>query len=55
MKAMGQEVPVQKRILELNFSNPLVEQMKNEFEKDVKSEKLKDLVEYAYDQAVLLE
>jgi molecular chaperone HtpG len=29
--------------------------MKNEFEKDVKSEKLKDLVEYAYDQAVLLE
>ena len=55
MKAMGQEVPVQKRILELNSSNPLVEQMKNEFEKDVKSEKLKDLVEYAYDQAVLLE
>ncbi len=55
MKAMGQEVPAQKRILELNSSNPLIEQMKKEFEKDIKSEKLKDLVEYAYDQAVLLE
>jgi len=55
MKAMGQEVPVQKRILELNSSNGLVEQMKAEFEKDVKSEKLKDLIDYAYDQAILLE
>jgi molecular chaperone HtpG len=55
MKAMWQEVPVQKRILELNSSNPLVEQMKKEFEKDIKSDKLKDLVEYAYDQAILLE
>jgi hypothetical protein len=29
--------------------------MKKEFEKDIKSNKLKDLVEYAYDQAILLE
>jgi hypothetical protein len=29
--------------------------MKNEFEKDIKSEKLSDIINYAYDQAILLE
>ncbi|MDD2871707.1 MAG: molecular chaperone HtpG [Candidatus Gracilibacteria bacterium] len=55
MKAMGQEVPTQKRILELNSKNPLVESMKTEFEHDMKSEKLSDIISYAYMQAVLLE
>ena len=55
MKAMGQEVPVQKRILELNPKNPLVESMKTEFELDLKSEKLQDVIKYAYSQAILLE
>lgn len=55
MKAMGQQVPVQKRILELNSKNSLVELMKNEFDNDVKSEKLQDIIKYAYMQAVLLE
>jgi molecular chaperone HtpG len=55
MKAMGQPVPTQKRILELNPKNPLVSAMKEEFSKDVKSEKLSDLMKYAYNQAVLLE
>lgn len=55
MRAMWQQVPKQKRILELNSKNSLVDSMKNEFEKDVKSEKLNDLIKYSYYQAVLTE
>jgi len=55
MKAMGQPVPAQKRILELNPNNSLVSAMQKEFKADVKSKKLSDLMKYAYNQAVLLE
>ncbi|MDP2090988.1 MAG: molecular chaperone HtpG [Candidatus Gracilibacteria bacterium] len=55
MKAMGQDVPTQKRILELNSKNKLVESMKSEFDNDVKSSKLSDIINYAYMQAILLE
>jgi len=55
MRAMGQAVPPTKRILELNPNNPLVKSMKKEFSADVKSQKLKDIMTYAYMQAVLLE
>ncbi len=55
MKAMGQAVPVQKRILELNPKNKLIDLMKREFEADVKSEKLQEAIKYAYNQAILLE
>lgn len=55
MKAMWQQVPVQKRILELNPNNQLLDSMKKEFESDIKSEKLKDAIKYAYNQAILLE
>jgi hypothetical protein len=55
MRAMGQEVPVQKRIFELNPENKLVSMMKTEFEKDVKSDKLADVIKYSYYQAVLIE
>jgi len=55
MKAMGQAVPAQKRILELNPNNSLVEAMKTELESDVKSTKLSDIIKYAYSQAILLE
>lgn len=55
MKAMGQEVPVQKRILELNPKNSLVDSMKAEFDNDIKSEKLQEIIKYAYNQAILLE
>jgi HSP90 family molecular chaperone len=55
MKAMGQPVTPQKRILELNPNNALVASMQSEFAKDVKSAKLADLMKYAYNQAVLLE
>ncbi len=55
MKAMGQPVPTQKRILELNPNNSLLKEMKKEFKNDIKSKKLKDLMNYAYNQAILLE
>ena len=55
MKAMWQTVPKQKRILELNSKNPLVDTMKKEFNTDVKSQKLNDTIKYAYYQAILLE
>lgn len=55
MKAMGQAVPAQKRILELNPNNKLTQAMKKQFKDDIKSQKLKDLMHYAYSSAVLLE
>lgn len=55
MKAMWQEVPSQKRILELNPENEFVKNMMSEFKADLKSEKLKDMMLYAYEQAILLE
>ncbi len=55
MKAMGQPVPPQKRILELNPNNALVKAMQKEFKADIKSKKLADLMKYAYNQAILLE
>lgn len=54
-KAMGQTLPSQKRILELNPNNEVVQMMKEEFSRDLKSEKLKNLMLYAYEQAILLE
>jgi len=55
MKSMWQQVPVQKRILELNPNSPLIKSMKEEFIKDIKSEKLSDIIKYSYNQAILLE
>lgn len=55
MRAMGQPVPGQKRTLELNPSHNITKMMLEEFKTDPKSEKLKDLMQYSYDQAVLLE
>lgn len=55
MKAMGQAVPAQKRVLELNPNNALTQAMKTEFGADIKSQKLQDLMHYAYNSAVLLE
>lgn len=55
MKAMWQSIPVQKRILELNPNTNLVNILKSEFDRDLKSEKLKEMIKYAYNQAILLE
>ncbi len=55
MKSMGQGVPERKRILEINPTHPLVEAMNGIFEKDKKSELLKEYADLLYDQALLME
>jgi molecular chaperone HtpG len=53
MKAMGQEVPADKRILEINPNHPVVAAMQGMFESDPGSVVLGDYVQLLYDQAVL--
>ncbi|NOZ68290.1 MAG: molecular chaperone HtpG [Deferribacteres bacterium] len=55
LKAMGQNIPARKRILEINPSHPLFEAMKGVFEKDPKSMMLQEYIRLLYDQALLLE
>jgi molecular chaperone HtpG len=55
LKAMGQNVPENKRILEINPDHPLFAAMNGLFEKDEKSPVLKEYVGLLYDQALLLE
>ncbi len=55
LKAMGQEVPQIKRILELNPTHPLFSAMNKAFEADEKSEELKEYIRLLYDQALVLE
>ncbi len=55
MKSMGQPTSPQKRILELNPESSLIKSMQKEFKKDIKSSKLQDMINYSYNQAVLLE
>lgn len=55
MKAMRQQVPASKRIFEINPKNEISKLMLEEFKKDLKSEKLKDLIIFSYEQAILLE
>jgi molecular chaperone HtpG len=55
MKAMWQQIPTQKRIFEINPKNEISKLMLEEFKKDLKWEKLKDLILFSYEQAVLLE
>ncbi len=54
-RAMGQEFPPVKRILEVNPENKLMQAMLKEFQTDLKSEKLTDLMHYAYEQSLLAE
>lgn len=55
MKAMGQDVPSSKRILEINPVHPIFEAMNNAFEKERKSPLLDEYIGLLYDQALLLE
>ncbi len=55
LKAMGQELPPQKRILEINPEHPLFASMNTLFEKNKKSATLEDYVRLLYDQALVLE
>lgn len=55
LKAMGQAVPVTKRILEINASHPLLETMKGILEKEGRAPVLKEYSDLLYNQALLLE
>jgi molecular chaperone HtpG len=61
LRAMGQEVPDNKRILEINPTHPIVTSMQNIFEKESQGGDIKNnviLKQYSlllYNQALLLE
>jgi molecular chaperone HtpG len=55
MRAYQQDLPSQKRILELNPTHPLLLRMKDEHARDAASDKLVEQVEMLYDQALLAE
>lgn len=52
-KAMGQNVPEQKYILELNPNHPVIEKMNQQLGQDDLKEKLEDYIKLIYDQALL--
>lgn len=55
LKAMGQDMPAMKRILEINPSHPLFAAMDTIFEKDGPSGTLINYIKLLYDQALVLE
>jgi molecular chaperone HtpG len=55
MRAMNQDVPVSKRIMELNPTHPLVEKMNLIFAENKEKETLNDYVDLLYNQALLAE
>lgn len=55
LKASGQKVPDHKRVLEINMSHPFIEKMQAIYDKDKKSEKLRDYSRIIYDMAVISE
>ncbi len=54
-KAMNQEIPASKRVLELNPKHPLINVMQEMVDKDPESTRLKDYAHMLYDQALLTE
>ncbi len=55
LQSMGQEVPSQKRILEINPSHQIFEAMNGFVEKGGKDDVLKEYIDLLYNQALLLE
>ncbi|MCK5505087.1 MAG: molecular chaperone HtpG [Thermodesulfovibrionia bacterium] len=55
LEAMGQTIPENKRILEINPTHPIFEAMNNVFQKEPKSIILEEYIKLLYDQALLLE
>ncbi len=55
MKAMGQEAPSAKRILEINGQHPIIVNMNRVYENDPKDPQLDDWVRLLYDQALIAE
>jgi molecular chaperone HtpG len=53
MKAMGQEVPASKGILEINGSHPIMENLNALYEKDPKSPLLDEWIKLLHDQACI--
>ena len=54
-KAMNQQMPKTKRILELNAAHPLISALQKLYDKDNNDPKLKDYAGLIYDQALLTE
>jgi molecular chaperone HtpG len=55
MKAMGQEVPESKRILELNGNHQIIANLNALYEKNPTDEHLSEWVKLLYDQALIAE
>ena len=55
MKATGQEIPKQKRVLELNLDHPVIAKMKTLFETDTKNSRLDDYCALLLDLAIVAE
>lgn len=55
MRAMNQDVPKTKRILEINPTHPVLTRMKVLFEADSEAPQLGDYIDLVYDQALLAE
>ncbi len=55
LKAMGQEVPSGKRILEINPAHPLFETMNSLFEREGASSVLEEYASLLYDQALVMD
>ncbi len=54
-RAMGQQVPAQKRILEINPAHPVIEAMQSILERDSSNPVLGEYTQLLYNQAALLE
>jgi molecular chaperone HtpG len=55
LKSMGQDIPEQKRVLEINPDHPVLATMNAIFEKDKTDGTLQEYIGLLYDQALLLE
>jgi len=55
LKATGQEIPVEKRVLEINMAHPFAEKIKALHEKDKDAPMLNDYVQLLYDLAIVSE
>jgi len=53
LKSSGQDIPVTKRVLELNTTHPVMEKIKQIFEKDQADSRLEDYSRLLYDLAVI--
>jgi molecular chaperone HtpG len=53
LKSSGQEVPANKRVLELNVEHPVVVGIKNLFQKDRKNEQINEFSDLLYDIAIV--